>query len=494
MNKLYYGDCLDIMRREIAPRSVDLIYLDPPFNSNRDYHTIYKDATGRPIPAQAEAFSDMWRLNADTEKLLERLPREMLDAATSPDVVAFWIQWVKALRHIDKNLLAYLAYMLERILAMKIVLKPAGSLYFHCDPAASHYIKVLLDAIFGRERFRREIIWETKAAAGYKALAENWVRGHDVILYYCTSESRRTFNKEWLPYGESQLKRFSGVDKDGRRYKSITKNRRLYLDQAKGVPVTSVWSDIATYQTDIKNPERTGYATEKPVDLLRRIVAASSDPDDVVLDPFCGCATTLHAAHELGRRWIGVDITIHAVKRVAVARLEEMLRLKEGKDFAVEGVPRYMEDARDLWERDTYQFQKWAIEQVDGFVTTKRSADGGIDGRIFYIDPTDEMDATRTMIVEVKGGGNVGIETVRVLKGVLGDDSADMAGLIVMDIGKRKRENFLTLMAQAGDVEVMGRAYPRMQLLTVEEILEGKRFETPNIATAPNPQKTLEMD
>ena len=223
-----------------------------------------------------------------------------------------------------------------------------------------------------------------------------------------------------------------------------------------------------------------GYATQKPLALMERIISASSNPGDVVLDPFAGCATTLEAAHKLGRQWIGIDIAIHAVKRVARVRLTERLGLVEGQDFTVEGVPRTVEGAQDLWERDKYHFQKWAVEQVEGFVTTKRSADGGIDGRVYFAVP--HAQDLQSMVVEVKGGANVSIRDLRALKGVLDYDTALMAGLITMQpLGATKARNFNRFMVDAGSHEILGIEYPKMQMLSVGEILDGKRFKTPTV-------------
>jgi hypothetical protein len=230
----------------------------------------------------------------------------------------------------------------------------------------------------------------------------------------------------------------------------------------------------------VSRGERTGYATEKPVALLERIIKSSSNEGDMVFDPFCGCATTLEAAHKLGRRWIGIDIAIHAVKRVASVRLRDKLGLVEGEDFKIDGVPSNMEGARDLWGRDKYHFQKWAVEQIDGFVTVKRTGDGGIDGRLYFAVP-DNPDL-QSLAIEVKGGANVTIADVRALHGVLERDAAAMAGLIVMDDpGERKRRNFAREMASAGDLTVLGRKYARMQMLTVQDICDGKRFDTPSV-------------
>lgn len=206
----------------------------------------------------------------------------------------------------------------------------------------------------------------------------------------------------------------------------------------------------------------------------------------------CGCATTLEAAHKLERRWIGVDIAIHAIKRVTAKRLTDRLRLVEGSDYTIEGIPQTAEGAQDLWERDKYHFQKWAVESVDGFATAKRTADGGIDGRV-YFDVPGHKDL-QSMAIEVKGGANVGINVMRELRGVLDNDAAQMAGLIVMEpLGERKERNFKQFMASAGDLEVNGVLYPRLQILSVPQIIDGLRFKTPGVAGRGVGQGSLEV-
>ena len=238
----------------------------------------------------------------------------------------------------------------------------------------------------------------------------------------------------------------------------------------------NVWSDIPPINSQAR--ERVGYNTQKPVTLLERIIKASSNEGDVVFDPFCGCATTLEAAHNLNRKWIGVDIAIHAVKRVAAIRLRDRLGLKEGTDFIIAGIPHTLEGVRDLWQRDPYHFQKWAVEQVDGFVTTRRPGDGGIDGRSYFALPNTPT--LQSMAIEVKGGQEVSIRDLRVLRGVLENDDALLAGLVIMDnLGDRKEQNFRRFMAEAGDMDVLGLKYPRMQMRSVLEILDGKGFDTP---------------
>ncbi len=472
MNRLYYGDCLTVMQEHMALGSVDLIYLDPPFNSNRAYNAIYKDESGRPLPDQIDAFCDLWEMDEERERVLRTMPVLLREAGVDDRAAEFWRLWMNALRHTQPRLLAYLSYMVERLLPMKGLLKPTGSIYLHCDPTASHYVKIMMDAIFGHGNFRNEIVWSYRR---WPSKSRHFQTMHDVILFY-TAGRGNTFNVEYEPPSASYLKRFKGktqvLDPE-------TGTRKIVIDEpTKGLPMRDVW-DLSILAGSSK--ERLGYATQKPLTLLDRIIRASSNEGDVVFDPFCGCATTLEAAHRLNRRWIGIDIAIHAIKRVAAVRLRDRLALHEGEDFAIDGVPRNVEGARDLWTRDKYHFQRWAIEQVDGFVTTKRTTDGGIDGRLYFGLP-NARDLS-SMAIEVKGGRSVGIKDVRELRGVLGNDQAKLAGLIVMEpLGPVKERNFKREMLKSGDLNVMGVKYARMQMLTVPEILEGKRFHTPGVA------------
>ena len=521
MNRLYYGDNLTIMS-EMPSHAVDLIYLDPPFNSNREYNAIYKDETGRPLPDQVEAFCDMWELDDERERAIRTMPVLMRENGIDDDTAEFWKLWMKALRNTQPRLLAYLSYMAQRLLVMQRILKPTGSLYLHCDPTASHYIKALLDAIFGHQNFQSEITWKRTSSHND---SKRFGQVKDTILFYSKTQ-HRTWNPITVPHDEGYVNKFYRHEDSQGRYRldhiirsasmgerpnlayeykgyvpewgwRMTKDKLEALDGegllvwskhhrpyrkrylSDGQRPTNLWADIPNISGQSK--ERLGYATQKPVALLERIITASSNPGDVVLDPFCGCATTMEAAQKLGRDWIGIDIAIHAIKRVARVRLTERLGLVEGEDFTVEGVPRTVEGARDLWQRDKYHFQKWAVEQIEGFVTTKRSADGGVDGRVYYAVP--HAQELQSMVIEVKGGVNVGINVLRELKGVLDYDTALMAGLIIMEpLGTVKARNFAKFMAEAGTFEILGIEYPRMQLLTVEEILDGKRFATPTVA------------
>lgn len=539
MNRLFYGDCLTVMQG-LQAGSVDLIYLDPPFNSQRNYHSIYRDETGRPLPDQVEAFCDMWTLTPEREREIRHMPILVRETGIDDEVAEFWKTWLNALRKTNPALLAYLSYMVIRLAHMRVLLRPTGLLYLHCDPTAAHYIKVMMDGVFGQDNFLSEIVWK-RTSAHSSATRPGPV--HDTILLY-----RRDEKHFWSPvyqdYDPTYIAEFyTHQDTDGRRwrrsdvtgageregesgqpwggYDPTAKGRhwavprsvpgvegmpagvlagldyldvhgrihrpkkaggmpmlKRYLDEQPGVPLQDVWTDIRPIHN--LSAERMGYATQKPRALLERIIEASTPPDGVVLDPFCGCATTLEAAHRLGRKWIGIDIAIHAVKRVARIRLTERCGLVEGQDFEVRGVPRDVEGATDLWKRSPYQFQKWAVEQVDGFVTAKQTADGGIDGRLYFAVP-DERDL-QSMVIEVKGGASVNIADVRALGDVLSRDSALLAGLIVMDVSAGKAKNFARLMAEAGDLDVLGVKYPRIQMRTVAQIVAGERFNTPSVA------------
>lgn len=533
-NRLYYGDCLTVMREYMKLGSVDLIYLDPPFNSNRAYNAIYKDETGRPLPDQIDAFCDLWELTPDREEALQRMPVLMREQGIDDQAAHMWKLWLNALRGTQPKLLAYLSYMVERLLYMKTMLKPTGSIYLHCDPTASHYIKVMMDAIFGHQNFRDEIVWRRNesGAKGSQHQASSWGSNADFLLFYAKSPQTILRPQIIQSCTEKELaQHFPNIDENGERYHTKMTawrspsmgerpnlcyvfhgmtppypsgwrlgpvrmqeeyekgtiviregklERRSYAKDYQGVTPGNIWTDKELL-LGATSRERTGYATQKPLALLERIIQASSSKGEMVFDPFCGCGTTMEAAHKLGRRWIGCDIAIHAVKRVAQVRLEERCHLLQGRDFVIDGVPKTLEGAKDLWERDKYHFQKWAVEEVDGFVTTRRGADGGIDGRLYFI-MTHERDL-QSMVIEVKGGKHVSLEQIRSLRGVLDREDAFMAGLIVMEEpNPTQLRNFRREFSTAGSLELLGKRYPKMQMLTVADILVGKRFLTPTVA------------
>ena len=542
MNKLYYGDCLKIMANEMKSNSVDLIYLDPPFNSNRTYNAIYKDETGRPLPEQMNAFCDIWTLDEETDRALREVPEFMLREGIDHNVVEFWQIWMNALRRTNEKLLAYLSYMTERLLQMRIILKPTGSIYLHCDPTASHYIKVIMDSIFGEKNFRAEIIWKRHNAHNDKLYGTI----HDTIFYYSFGE--KGIPKEVLiPLTDDRIEDYDVCDEHGKYEKGDLKasgaskgesgqpwrgvdpghrhwapprvgspgryaeyivekfipnygeiegvHARLdalheagliiwpdkgkiprlkrYLTPDAGMPPQSIWDDIGKASGD----EDEGYDTQKPVALLDRIIKASSKKGDTVFDPFCGCGTTLEAAQILERKWIGIDIAIHAIKRVSAVRLKQKCGLVEGKDYEITGVPLTIEGAKDLWDRDPYHFQTWAIEEVDAFVKAGRGPDGGVDGRLYFYDSQDDL--LKAMVIQVKGGEKVSPESLRAVVGTLSENTL-LGGFITRKtLGTRQKQNFLKICREQGTVEINGISYPRLQILSVEEILNGDRFKTP---------------
>ena len=459
-NQLLYGDCLTFLK-EWNYGEVDLIYLDPPFNSNRNYNAIYKTATGHPLPEQVEAFCDAWEWTAETENAVEGFPKLVRQQDADANLLLPFINNVIPLiRDSNSKLAAYLVYMTERLICLRNVLKDTGSIYLHCDPTASHYLKMVMDFVFGSKRFQNEFIWYY---SGGGASHKRWARKHDVILFYAKGK-KWIFNADIVrvphKWNAGQLRA------DGSQ-----------RDYSKGKLADDVWERHSIMPWA---KEHLGYPTQKPLALLERIISASSNKGDLVLDPFCGCATTIESAHKLGRRWIGIDIAIHAIKRVATVRLKDNLGLTIDTDFRINGVPTDWEGAYELWNNDKYQFQKWAVEQVNGFVTAEKTRDGGVDGRLYFHNPkTDDLE---NMIIEVKGGKNVKVETVRALRGTRPKRRAKMAGLILLEkISKQTRRNWESEI-EDGFHEVLEMKYPRCQLLTVEEILKGKRFHTPSVA------------
>jgi DNA modification methylase len=512
-NHLLYGDNATVMRDLMGSQSVDLIYLDPPFKSDKNYNLIYSTMTGKPVPEQAEAFCDTWTLNTSKADLLERLPNLMREAGVDSAYLNFWITWVSALQGSQASLLAYLYYMVERLLWMKPILRDTGSIYLHCDPAASHYIKVMMDGIFGHENFRNEIIWKRTSA---HSSAKRYGPVHDVILFYSKSDTF-TWNPQFQPHDPEYIaSHYRNMTPGGRRYTlsdltaagtrkgssgqpwkgfdptdkgnhwkfTIENLDKLdaagriywskkqgawpryirYLDEVKGTALQDVWTDIPP--VNAKANERLGYPTQKPIALMKRIVGASSKPGDVVFDPFCGCGTTVYATQEVGgRQWIGCDIAILAVKLIREI-LGERYRLAEGSDFRVTGIPNSVESATALFERDPFQFEHWAVERVGGF-PTRRSGDRGIDGKVYYETST----GLRSMVLSVKGG-QIKPEFVRELSGVVRDEpDADLGGFICLKTPTRK---MLEAARDAGDFTYRGVRYPRVQILTVKQILEDK--------------------
>jgi len=517
MNKLYYGDNLTIMQR-MTKHSVDLIYLDPPFNSQQNYNLLYKTMTGKPVPEQAEAFCDTWEMDTQKDEIARNMPVLMREYGVEDYYVKFWDLWMKALRHTQPHLLAYLIYMVQRLLHMKVILRPTGSIYLHCDPTASHYIKVMMDGIFGHRNFRNEIIWKRTSA---HSSAKRYGPVHDVILFYAASDAMKwvgghqkydaDYVKQRFARGDERPWKDADITGSGvrhgetgnawRGFDVTAKGRhwayppseldrmdaeglvywpkraggwprmKKYLDETKGVPLQDVWTDISPINSQAR--ERLGYPTQKPIALLSRIIESSSEPGDVVFDPFCGCGTTIYAAEQLGRNWVGCDIAILAVKLIREL-LAERYRLIEGVHFVLDGIPVTVEQAEELFRRDPFQFQHWAVERAGGFPMTKKGADHGIDGRMYF----EAGKTLKEMVLSVKGGA-IRPTDVRDLRGVLErEDGAEMAGFISLrEPSRAMREEAAT----AGMLKYGGIDYPRIQFLTIGDMLEEKReFHTPS--------------
>lgn len=531
-NRLYYGDNLDILRQEIKAESVDLIYLDPPFNSSRAYNLLFKTPKGQESDAQITAFEDTWHWGPQAAREFHELQKQ-----PNTDVA----QMMQALHAFlgENDMMAYLTMMANRLLEMHRVLKPTGSIYLHCDPTASHYLKVVLDGVFGPERFLNEVIWKRTSA---HSSAKRYGPVHDVLLFYAKGNDF-TWNAQYEPHDAEYLETFfDQEDPDGRRWKrtdltgagirhgetgrpwhgiDITAKGRhwayppdeldrldkagrihwpkktegmprlkQYPEELPGVPLQDVFSDIRPMHN--LSEERLGFPTQKPLVLLERIIRASSNDGDLVLDPFCGCGTAVHAAQKLNRKWIGIDITHLAVSLIekrmkkAFPYLEAVVpKSKKAAQvgpnaFEIIGVPRDIDAARDLAERDKHQFQLWACTLVGAqpYKGGVKGSDKGIDGLVF---PEVGKGKTEKIVVSVKGGEHIGAAMVRDLKGVVQREKAAV-GLFVTLTPPTKE--MVKEAAAAGMYESPHHgAFSKLQILTIEGLLSGKeRAQYPDMA------------
>jgi site-specific DNA-methyltransferase (adenine-specific) len=516
MNTLYYGDNLKVLREHIKDESVDLIYLDPPFNSNRSYNVLFKDESGISSDAQITAFDDAWHWGETAERTYQDLIQN------APMNVA---QMIGALRQFigDNQMLAYLVMMAARLVELRRVLKPTGSLYLHCDPTASHYLKVILDMIFGPENFRNEILWQRTSSHND---SKKWAAVHDTILYYSKS-SNCTWNPIYTEHDPKYIENFynredsrgiyrldhiirsatmghrpnlsylykgykpewgwrvireklEALDKDNRIEWSSTGRPYLkrYLQEQKGTPIKDMIIDIQPIGAQAA--ERLGYPTQKPLALLERIIQASSNPGDVVLDPFSGCGTCIDAAQSLGRQWIGIDIT-HLAIAMHKARLKDRFGFEPKRDYAVVGEPEDLSGAQQLAHDDRYQFQWWALSLIqarplggDGGKTGKKGSDRGVDGAINFLE---ERGVVKRALVQVKSG-HVKSGDIRDLKGTLEREGAQIGIFLTLEPASRE---MVTEAASAGfyHSDLWQKDYPRIQLLSVEELLNGVEVRIP---------------
>jgi len=520
-NVLYYGDNLDILRRYVPDESVDLVYLDPPFNSQRSYNVIFKDESGRKSDAQLLAFEDTWHWGPNAEATYAYLTNTVRHEGRIPDRVSTIIAALRSGLG-ENQMTAYLVEMAVRLVDLHRVLKPTGSLYLHCDPTASHYLKLVLDGIFGPVNFRNEITWKRSSAHSDTGQgARHYGRVADTLLFYAKSDAN-AWNQQYQPYDDTYIaENYKRHEADGRVYRidniqgpggeakgnpqyeflGVTRYWRYsrqrmqelyeqgrivqtrpgavpqykrYLDEMPGVPVQSIWTDIPVINN--RSREMLGYPTQKPLALLERIIATSSNPGDVVLDPFCGCGTALVAAEKLGRRWIGIDITWLAMA-VMRARLKDSFGLD---DVPVIGQPTEVEGARQLAQspEGRYQFQWWALALVDAKPVggvEKKGSDRGIDGKITFTDHNNEL---QTVLVSVKSG-HVNSGMVRDLKGTLDREKAAIGLFLTLEEPTKEMHSEADT-ASLYHSELWNRDYPRLQILTIRELLEeGRRALLP---------------
>lgn len=472
-NTLYYGDNLDIMRRYIKDESIDLVYLDPPFNSNQTYNVLYAEQGGSRSAAQIKAFDDTWHWGDDAAEAYQDVVE--VNDKTSEAMRAFW-QLLGA-----SDMMAYLAMMAPRLKELHRVLKPTGCLYLHCDPTASHYLKLLLDSTFGPGNFRNEIIWHYKFRMMDSARIFN--RKHDVLLFYAKSAANvLRMGAVVEPWTREDIirtrKQAIYTGDDGREWvwmpggRGHSKNKKKYLEQimAEGKALDDVW-DIPIISSSAK--ERLGYPTQKPELLLERIIKASSGEGDTVLDPFCGCGTTISVAQRLNRRWIGIDITPLAISLIK----HRLQTAHEGRaSYTVIGEPVSLPDAEYLAKSNPNHFELWALGLVGARQDSKKKgADQGVDGRLIFHDDTRGM-ATKQIIFSVKAG-HVTVSQVRDLRGVIEREKAQIGVLISFE---QPTQPMRAEAASAGfyDSPSYGR-FPRLQLLTVEQLLAGERVKSP---------------
>jgi site-specific DNA-methyltransferase (adenine-specific) len=519
-NTLYYGDNLDVLRAHIKDESVDLIYLDPPFNSNASYNILFKSPAGAGADASIEAFDDTWAWGPTASSAL-------MDITISGNHKLHVLMQAMKTAIGENAMMAYLAMMAVRLVELHRVLKPTGSLYLHCDPTASHYLKLVLDAVFGPTLFRSEIVW--KRTSAHANSRRNFAGVHDIIFLYSKSASF-VHNEAFTPYSQSYVEEhFVHVDPDGRKFRrSDLRNpgvrpnlrydftasngitykphpngwavsrevmeqfdregrlffpkkedarlrKKIYLDESLGVPATDFWDDLPPIHSSAS--ERLGYPTQKPRALLERIIAASSNPGDVVLDPFCGCGTAVDAAQKLGRQWIGIDVT-----HLAIGLIEKRMREGYGDDLHFEtiGSPKDLASAQRLAVDDPHQFQHWITLKLGGYpwMGGKKGGDKGVDGYFYYLG---EGGVTETGVISVKAGGNVNPNMVRDIGRVMARDGHKL-GLFVTATLPTK--GMVEEANSHGLIETEFGRFPALQTYTLAELFGDIRPKLPPLVSA----------
>lgn len=515
-NTLFYGDNLTILREHIPDESIDLIYLDPPFNSKRTYNVLFKEESGLESEAQITAFEDTWHWDeAAQETYRNIISNSQTNVATMIGALFEFIG--------TNQMMAYLVMMTARLQELHRVLKSTGSIYLHCDPTASHYLKIVMDAIFGAKNFMNEIVWKrTSAHSDPLKFGANI----DIILFYSKS-SEYTWNQLHKLHEQTYLSRFRFKDPDGRfwtdgdltakglsgggyeyEYKGVKslwrfpleKMKQLdvegrlhftqkggirlkrYLENTKGVVLQALWDDIPPINSQSK--ERLGYPTQKPLALLERIINASSNKEDWVLDPFCGCGTAIAAAQKLNRHWIGIDIT-HLAIALQKYRLKDMFNLAVRSDYKVIGEPEDIAAAYQLAHENRYQFQWWALSLIKakpfggeaGSKKGKKGKDKGIDGIINFID--DSSDKVKRVLVQVKSG-KVKSGDIRDLKGTIERENASIGIFITLE-SPTKDMKTEAITSGYYRCEAWEKDYPKIQILTIEQLLKGEQVQMPSI-------------
>ena len=530
-NKLYFGDNLDILREHVPDESVDLVYLDPPFNSNATYNVLFKEASGEGSAAQIHAFDDTWHWNQESE----RAYREVV--TDGPKKLADLLQAMRSFLG-QNDMMAYLTMMAQRMSELRRVLKPTGSIYLHCDPTASHYLKTLMDAVFGATNFINEITW--KRYAVHSLAQTGFDNVADVILFYAADRERIRFSRVHGVADEAtMLKRFPHVEPEtGRRFQHValeqSSNRssagetrvidgrsltgtlgwrwsqatfdqrladnphiiywtasgrpryKLYADEYQGAPIGNIWTDVPYLSAS--DAERLGYPTQKPEALLARIIEASSNEGDVVLDPFCGCGTAVAVAERLNRRWAGIDIT-----HLAVSLMKYRLHDTFGaglSDYDVVGVPQDIESARALAaesEHDgRYQFEYWALGLVEARPGNNRrkGADAGVDGYINFFD--DDSGKAKTTLVQVKSG-HVQRNVIATLKGDMEREKAELGLLVTLEPPTKPMEQEALSAGVYVPERFPDRQFQRVQIATIEDLLNGAGPDLPRLGLADAP-------
>ncbi|MBL7191723.1 restriction endonuclease [bacterium] len=447
-NTLYYGDNLEILRNHIADNSVDLIYLDPPFNSKADYNILFKEPTGEPSKAQITAFEDTWHWTIEAERTYQEIIR------TAPASV---VEMMRAFRQFVglNDVMAYLTMMCIRLIELKRVLKDTGSIYLHCDPTASHYLKILMDTVFGKKNFRNEIIWHYKTGG----VSKRWFgRKHDIIFFYARKgDSDYVFN---LHKEKSYMMHKYGFKKSDFQEDDLGQYSMTYLKDVFIIPAIGS-----------ADKQRLGYPTQKPESLLERIVKASSKEGDAVLDPFCGCGTSIAVAQGLNRNWIGIDIT-HLAINLIKWRLKNTFELEPKRDYDVIGEPEDLAGAKELASQDRFQFQWWALSMIDArpYGDKKKGADTGIDGFIYFMDRKNEY---KKVIVQVKSG-KTQVGDIRDLCHVIDREDAVIGLFVTLE---NPTQPMIEEAAAKGFYKsnITKKDYPKIQILTIDNIFKGKK-------------------